>query len=163
VFYTYIHFNKHNKPIYVGKGKGKRAYTKRNYKEEYTVKIIEDNVTEEQALDLEELLIAQIGIDNLYNKRPKGNLSHALRADYNNLQKQVASLSITDKKRLAKIVIEDAKCGNIDAIKEVFNRLGKFWQRKINDLLVLNTQELNVMTHNGVTKWQKEQKHKKEY
>lgn len=163
MFYTYIHLNKDNKPIYVGKGTGKRAYSKRDYKEQYTVKIIEDNVTEEQALDLEELLIAQIGIDNLYNKRPKGGFSKALKADYTNLKKQVASLSIVNKKRLAKVVIDDAINGNVDAIREVFNRLGKSWQRRINNLLELNTQELNVMTHNGVTKWQKEQKHKKKY
>jgi len=163
VFYTYIHLNKDNKPIYVGKGTGKRAYSKRDYKEQYTVKIIEDNVTEEQALELEELLIAQIGIDNLYNKRPKGGFSKALKADYTNLKKQVASLSIVNKKRLAKVVIDDAMNGNVDAIREVFNRLGKSWQRRINNLLELNTQELNVMTHNGVTKWQKEQKHKKKY
>ena len=163
MFYTYIHLNKDNKPIYVGKGTGKRAYSKRDYKEQYTVKIIEDNVTEEQALELEELLIAQIGIDNLYNKRPKGGFSKALKADYTNLKKQVASLSIVNKKRLAKVVIDDAMNGNVDAIREVFNRLGKSWQRRINNLLELNTQELNVMTHNGVTKWQKEQKHKKKY
>jgi len=163
VFYTYIHLNKDNKPIYVGKGTGKRAYSKRDYKEQYTVKIVEDNVTEEQALDLEELLIAQIGIDNLYNKRPKGGFSKALKADYTNLKKQVASLSVVNKKRLAKVVIDDAINGNVDAIREVFNRLGKSWQRRINNLLELNTQELNVMTHNGVTKWQKEQKHKKKY
>ena len=163
MFYTYIHLNKDNKPIYVGKGTGKRAYSKRDYKEQYTIKIVEDNVTEEQALDLEELLIAQIGIDNLYNKRPKGNFSKALKADYTNLKKQVASLSIVNKKRLAKVVIDDAMNGNVDAIREVFNRLGKSWQRRINNLLELNTQELNVMTHNGVTKWQKEQKHKKKY
>ena len=163
MFYTYIHLNKDNKPIYVGKGTGKRAYSKRDYKEQYTVKIVEDNVTEEQALDLEELLIAQIGIDNLYNKRPKGGFSKALKADYTNLKKQVASLSVVNKKRLAKVVIDDAINGNVDAIREVFNRLGKSWQRRINNLLELNTQELNVMTHNGVTKWQKEQKHKKKY
>jgi uncharacterized protein (DUF4415 family) len=162
VFYTYIHLNKDNKPIYVGKGTGKRAYSKRDYKEQYTVKIVEDNVTEEQALDLEELLIAQIGIDNLYNKRPKGGFSKALKADYTNLKKQVASLSIVNKKRLAKVVIDDAMNGNVDAIREVFNRLGKSWQRRINNLLQLNTGD-NVMTHNGVTKWQKEQKHKKKY
>ena len=160
MFYTYIHLNKDNKPIYVGKGTGKRAYSKRDYKEQYTVKIVEDNVTEEQALDLEELLIAQIGIDNLYNKRPKGGFSKALKADYTNLKKQVASLSIVNKKRLAKVVIDDAMNGNVDAIREVFNRLGKSWQRRINNLLQLNTGD-NVMTHNGVTKWQKEQKHKR--
>ena len=163
MFYTYIHFNKDNKPIYVGKGKGKRAYSKRDYNDEYTVKIIEDNVTEEQALELEELLISQIGIDNLYNKRPKGGFSKALKADYTNIKKQVASLSIVNKKRLAKVVIDDAMNGNVDAIKEVFNKLGKSWQRRINNLLELNAQELNVMTHNGVTKWQKEQKHKRKY
>ena len=163
MFYTYIHFNKDNKPIYVGNGKGKRAYSKRDYNDEYTVKIIEDNVTEEQALELEELLISQIGIDNLYNKRPKGGFSKALKADYTNIKKQVASLSIVNKKRLAKVVIEDAISGNVDAIKEVFNRLGKSCQRRINNLLELNAQELNVMTHNGVTKWQKEQKHKRKY
>ena len=163
MFYTYIHLNKYNKPIYVGKGKGKRAYSKRDYKEQYTVKIVEDNVTEEQALELEELLISQIGIDNLYNKRPKGGFSKALKADYTNIKKQVASLSIVNKKRLAKVVIDDAMDGNVDAIKEVFNRLGKSWQRRINNLLELNAQELNVMTHNGVTKWQKEQKHKRKY
>ena len=135
MFYTYIHLNKDNKPIYVGKGTGKRAYSKRDYKEQYTVKIIEDNVTEEQALELEELLIAQIGIDNLYNKRPKGGFSKALKANYTNLKKQVTSLSIVNKKRLAKVVIDDAMNGNVDAIREVFNRMGKSWQRKINDFL----------------------------
>ena len=73
LFYTYAHYNKDNKPIYIGKGTGDRAYTKRDYGEEYTVKIIDDNLYEETALELESFLIEQIGIDNLYNKIDNGN------------------------------------------------------------------------------------------
>jgi len=78
MYYTYLHYNSNNKPIYVGKGKGKRAYQKRNYGEPYTVKIVHENISEAQALEFEEFLIEEIGIENLYNKRTKGNPSAVL-------------------------------------------------------------------------------------
>ena len=67
-FYVYLHLRKDtNKPFYVGKGCGQRAYAKhgRNKhwkavvnKHGYDVKIIQENLTETQALNAEKFTIS---------------------------------------------------------------------------------------------------------
>lgn len=139
LFYTYAHYNKHNKPIYIGKGTGDRAYTKRNYGEEYTVKIIDDNLFEEQALELESFLIQQIGIENLYNKIDNGNRGRQFfKIDYKNPYKFLDTVDTTDTRLVHNIVYQfyrDAHRGNVDAILFIFNHLPSFEQPKINNLL----------------------------
>ena len=81
-YYTYIHI-KDNQPIYVGKGKNNRAYTKRDY-DNHTVKIIDKNLSEAQALELEEFLIQEIGISKLKNKLTKGYSTSRIVVDYKN-------------------------------------------------------------------------------
>ena len=76
-FYVYIHTKVTDNTIfYVGKGKGKRAWDKysRNRhwkyivaKHGHNVVIVQDNLTEKQALELEVLLIADIGRESLCN------------------------------------------------------------------------------------------------
>lgn len=56
-FYVYVWY-KDGEPVYVGKGCGKRAYRE---KEAYDVEIYKNNLTEEQAYDLEKKLIAEFG------------------------------------------------------------------------------------------------------
>ena len=141
MFYTYIHYNTKDIPLYVGKGKGKRAYSKREYGEEYYVKIVDSNITEVQALDLEELLINQIGLDNLHNKLQKGYLSHSIRVDYKGLQQQINEYNLEDLHKLAKALFADAYSGNVKAIKMVFKLMGASWQPKINNLLKKNSQK----------------------
>ncbi|CAB4132498.1 GIY-YIG_COG3680 domain containing protein [uncultured Caudovirales phage] len=67
-FYVYLHLRKDtNKPFYVGKGCGQRAYTKQGRnkywkavadKHGYDVKIIQENLTETQALNSEKFAIS---------------------------------------------------------------------------------------------------------
>ena len=141
MFYTYVHYSNKDIPLYVGKGKGRRAYSKRDYGQEYYVKIVDSNLSESQALDLEELLIDQIGLDNLHNKCKRGYFSSAIRVDYKNLQEQINEYSLEDLHKLAEALFADAYSGNVKAIKMVFKLMGSSWQPKINNLLQLNSEQ----------------------
>jgi len=128
-----------NKPIYVGKGTGDRAYTKRNYGEDYTVKIIDDNLFEETALELESFLIQQIGIKNLYNKIDNGNRGRQFfNIDYKDPYKFLNTVDKTDARLTHNVIKQfyrDAYRGNVDAILFIFNNLPLHEQPKINKLL----------------------------
>ena len=128
-YYTYIHI-KDNQPIYVGKGKNNRAYTKRDY-DNYTVKIIDKNISEAQALELEEFLIQEIGIVKLTNKLTKGNLSRKIAVDYKNFKRYKKSLWNMTAKQISQVanqIVDDACDGNLDAIEICLPFI------KINDL-----------------------------
>ena len=128
-YYTYIHI-KDNQPIYVGKGKNNRAYTKRDY-DNHTVKIIDKNISEAQALELEEFLIQEIGIHKLKNKLTKGCASSKIAVDYKNYKRYRKSLwDMTTKQiyKVAKQIVDDACDGNLDAIEICLPFI------KINDL-----------------------------
>ena len=139
LFYTYVHYNMQNKPIYVGKGTGDRAYTKRNYGEDYTVKIIDDNLFEETALELESFLIQQIGIKNLYNKIDNGNRGRQFfNIDYKDPYKFLNTVDKTNARLTHNVIKQfyrDAYRGNVDAILFIFNNLPSHEQPKINKLL----------------------------
>lgn len=75
--YVYIHYRKDNgKPFYVGKGNNKRAWVKGGRPKEwsivaencgYDVSIVKDNLTEDEAFELEKQTISEIGLENLTN------------------------------------------------------------------------------------------------
>ena len=75
--YVYGHYKADtNELFYIGKGMGKRAYQKTNRnihwkrvvkKHGLVVKILEDDLTEEQAYEKEKQLIAEVGLENLTN------------------------------------------------------------------------------------------------
>ncbi len=142
MYYTYLHYNSNNKPIYVGKGKGNRAYEKRNYGEPYTVKIVHNNISEAQALEFEEFLIEEIGIDNLYNKLRKGAISaYSYHIDYDNPKqelKRIQSLSAKEIRQYVIILIEDVIHGNDKAIRFFLNRCPKDVLFKIKELVYKN-------------------------
>ena len=128
-YYTYIHI-KDNQPIYVGKGKNNRAYTKRDY-DNHTVKIIDKNISEAQALELEEFLIQEIGINKLKNKLTKGYSSSKIAVDYKNYKRYKKTLWNMSTKQIYKVaeqIVDDACDGNLDAIKICLPLI------KINDL-----------------------------
>ena len=117
-YYTYIHI-KDNQPIYVGKGKNNRAYTKRDY-DNHTVKIIDKNLSEAQALELEEFLIQEIGISKLKNKLTKGYSTSRIVVDYKNYKryrKTLWNMSTKQIYQVAKQIVDDACDGNLDAVK----------------------------------------------
>ncbi len=117
-YYTYIHL-KNNQPIYVGKGKNDRAYTKRDY-DNHTVKIIDKNISEAQALELEEFLIQEIGISKLKNKAIKGYPTSRIVIDYKNYKryrKTLWNMSTKQIYKVAKQIVDDACDGNLKAIK----------------------------------------------
>ena len=66
MFYVYSYLREDFSPYYIGKGSGKRAYTKgpnevKPPKDKSRVKIIKDNLTEEEAFLLEKLYILMFG------------------------------------------------------------------------------------------------------
>jgi hypothetical protein len=142
MYYTYLHYNSNNKPIYVGKGKGNRAYEKRNYGEPYTVKIVHDNIPEAQALEFEEFLIDQIGLDNLYNKLKKGNPSGVvLSIDYDNAKqefKRIQSLSVKEIRKYVILLVDDVIAGNDKAIRFFLKRCPRDVLFKIKELVQKN-------------------------
>lgn len=84
-FYVYIHYRLDNmQPFYIGKGTGDRAHRKNNRskwwlnivnKFGYEVKIVSDNLSEEDAFELEIFLIDELGRKDL-NKGPLINLTN---------------------------------------------------------------------------------------
>lgn len=77
-YYVYFHINPITNTIfYIGKGKGKRAFTKNNRNKHwyntvnkyrgFIVDIIESNLTEEEAFQIEKKYISKIGLNNLTN------------------------------------------------------------------------------------------------
>ena len=76
-FYVYIHTRAtHGTIFYVGKGKGKRAWSKFNRNKHwkhivakygYNVVIVQEDLTEEQAFMLEKEIITALGKENLCN------------------------------------------------------------------------------------------------
>lgn len=86
-YYVYTHSDLEGNVFYVGKGTKRRAWDKNRgkfWKQKvkvsggYEVDIPFDNLTEEEALDLEAVLIETYGIDNLVNRKketPKQNHS----------------------------------------------------------------------------------------
>ena len=81
--YVYGHYKADTGELfYIGKGTGRRAWEKSDRnpywrhteaKHGFQVRILEDNLTEEEALDKEKQLIAEVGLDNLTNIRPGGD------------------------------------------------------------------------------------------
>jgi hypothetical protein len=142
-YYTYLHYGKDNRPIYVGKGTSDRAYTKRDYGEPYTVKIVHNNISEEQALEFEEFLIQEIGINNLYNKLKKGGKSgREIIVNYYNLSRQIKIMSkrpTKDIRKFLEIVIDDACNGNDIAMEYVLKKLPKHILNKIKELIKQNS------------------------
>jgi hypothetical protein len=76
MFYVYLHKKPNGQIFYVGKGKGYRATQKSNRnaywkrvvdKYGYNVTIFKDNMTEQEAFNLEMELIEAIGLENLTN------------------------------------------------------------------------------------------------
>jgi len=117
-YYTYAHI-RDNKPIYIGKGKNKRAYSKRGY-DNYTVSIIDKDIPELQALELEEFLIQEIGVNSLYNKYLKGCPQKKITVDYkhyNKYKKTLWNMSTKEIYKVAQQIVNDACEGNLEAIK----------------------------------------------
>lgn len=75
-YYVYTHSDLSGNVFYVGKGTKRRAWDKnrgeewfQKSKEGYNINIDYTELTQDEALDLEALLIETYGIDNLVNKK----------------------------------------------------------------------------------------------
>jgi hypothetical protein len=66
MYYIYSYLREDNSPYYIGKGKEQRAYTKgrnevRPPKDKSRVRILKDNITEQEAFEVEKLYILMFG------------------------------------------------------------------------------------------------------
>ncbi len=113
MFYVYAHYVD-NKPVYIGKGKGKRHLDKRDY-DDHTSEILYNNIDEYTALELEKWLINLIGIDNLRNKVTW----NAISADRNIYAKATHSN--------IKQIYQRAEEGDMKAILFLLKKADKFW------------------------------------
>lgn len=81
--YVYGHYKADTGELfYIGKGSGNRAWSIRNRnkhwhsvvnKHGFTVSILEDELSENEAYDTERMLIAEVGVHNLVNKTEGGD------------------------------------------------------------------------------------------
>jgi len=80
-YYVYVHKDKNGSVFYVGKGKGRRAwstdrhvywyqYVDTRLNGEYTVELVKENLLEHEAETFEDQTIAKYGLDNLINVIP---------------------------------------------------------------------------------------------
>lgn len=105
-FYVYIHRKPNGEVFYVGKGKGRRAWSKANRNahwkhviekyHDYSVQIVDNCLTEQAAFELEQFLIEWIGIDKLTNQTLGGISTTGFRHSIESKQLQ----SLIAKQRL---------------------------------------------------------------
>jgi hypothetical protein len=89
-FYVYIHYDNNGIPFYVGKGKKTRykSTTGRTDKWKsvadngWTYKIVKDDLTEDEAFDLEYDIIQDLGFDNLTNSINAKGIGKTLGDEY---------------------------------------------------------------------------------
>jgi len=99
MFYVYKYLREDGTPYYIGKGSGERAYKKWGKKDikppegAEQIIIVENNLTEEQAFNLEKKLIAEygrkdLGTGILYNRTEGGDGSSGHKIGDGNGQKR---------------------------------------------------------------------------
>jgi hypothetical protein len=120
--YVYGHYKADtNELFYIGKGTGKRAWIMTGRSEYWqrvankhgvVVKILEDALTDGEALAKETHLIEQIGLSNLANTQPggKGNTSETARVLW---ERPEFRQKVSDTKRKTRKLL----CGHIDTYK----------------------------------------------
>lgn len=117
IFYVYLHRRlTDNSVFYVGKGKGKRAWVSKSRNQHwqnvvnkhggFLVEIIKENLTEQEAFDLEAETVKSIGIDNLTNQTLGGisttGLTHS--DETRKLQSEIAKRKIEQDPEKLKIL-----------------------------------------------------------
>ena len=103
-YYVYSHTRKDNgKCFYIGKGKGRRAYTSQHRNKHwnsivnkcgYDVSILVNSISEDKALELERSFISQLGLDTLSNATPGGDYNPMTSAEHRATLSRVKSKPI---------------------------------------------------------------------
>jgi len=123
-YYVYAHYVD-NKPVYIGKGTGRRHKEPREYNDHTSI-VLYQNLDEYTALDLEKWLINLIGIDNLRNKIAWNAVS--------------GSRDIYMKPTNSNVIqmFDRAKDGDMEAILFIKSKIPKIFKS------VVNKQQLNT-------------------
>lgn len=146
IFYVYVWY-KNNIPVYVGKGKGRRAYRNKDV----DVEIVRYNLTEQQAFDLEKALISEYGRADL-NEGSLWNLTNGGGINFSTLYWDG---SILKAKHLAGL-----KNRNVDTLRRNASiataTRSEDWQDSLylvkkpdNTIVELKTQELKIFCKNN--------------
>ncbi len=146
IFYVYVWY-KNNIPVYVGKGKGRRAYRNKDV----DVEIIQYNLTEQQAFDLEKVLISEYGRADL-NEGSLWNLTNGGGITFSTLYWDG---SVLKAKHLAGLKNRDVDTLRRNASIATATR-SEDWQDSLylikkpdNTTIELKTQELKLFCENN--------------
>ena len=123
-YYVYAHYVD-NKPVYIGKGTGRRYKQPREYNDHTSI-VLHNSLNEYTALDLEKWLINLIGISNLRNKISWNAVS--------------GSRDIYNKCTHSNVIqmFDRAKDGDMEAILFIKSKIPKIFKS------VVNKQQLNT-------------------
>lgn len=119
MYYVYAHYVD-NKPVYIGKGKGNRHLEKRSY-DDHVSRVLQGDLTETRALELEAWLINLIGLDNLRNKMA-----------YGNVQRGEDDIYSRPKHTYALRIFERASEGDMEAIQFIAKKIPDLLKKSLN-------------------------------
>lgn len=166
-YYIYFHINPlTNKVFYVGKGKGKRAWSKGHRsqywkntvnKYGYIIDIVEDNLTEEIAFEREKFYIQKIGRKNLCNLTDGGEgQSGIIRSE--ETRKKISECHKGKKlSEETKSKISESKKGIVSYIK-TDEQKKKISERQLGRIISDKTKEKISNTLKGNIPWNKGKK-----
>lgn len=145
IFYVYVHRTLDTgKIFYVGKGKANRAWTEKGRnrhwnnvatKHGFTVEIVFNLLTEDQAFRLEEEIISQYGLDQLTNQTLGGVSTTGYRH------------SITDRKNMSNLA-KDRLQRNPELLNSITSRISKLAESQTKEQRISNMKKARDTVEN---------------
>lgn len=152
IYYVYKYLREDNTPYYIGKGKNRRAWSKRHsvgVPDKSRIQIIKDKLTEDEAFQLEIELIAHYGRKDIGT----GILRNSTQGGDNFRDPTVEKKRVNSVKRITKELLENGTHTFLDKTlrHNTSNRQQDLINRGKHNFSGLNEKRLQNGTHNFLT------------